>query len=206
MRRNPCTSCHRSQEIGAGCSQSSRPRRGGCAVARGSCKQAPGSVAPAPLCEREQTDRQTDSRQTDSRGQYSFCLCDLPCGLCAPLCRGSSGPWPVRGRCAPVAGCPGALCVLRNDSAPGLPSPWAVCSEAGAVCPGAGCPGARCGLRHDLAPASRPRRFASRPPCAKRLHPYQVTSARRVERQGWRGFSLRVASGLCPVLRMGVIL
>lgn len=177
VRRNPCTSCRRSQEIGAGCSQSSHPRNGGSAVAPCSCKQGGSSVAPAPLCERRQTDRQTDRQtadsrqQTDSRRHESFCLCALPCVLCAPLCRGSSERSSVRGRLASGAGCLGAPCGLRHDGAPRLPSPWAVCPG---VCPGAGWPAAQCGLRHDFAPASRLLGCARRSRLAKRLRAHQV--------------------------------
>lgn len=207
MKRNPCTSCHRSQEDGAGCSQSSHPRCGGCSIARGYCKQAPGSVAPAPLIERRQTDRQTDSRQTGSSSrQKSFCLCVLSCGLCAPLCRGSSSRRLVRGRCVSVAGCPGALCGLRHDSAPCPPSPSAVCSEAGAVCPAAGCPGARCGLRHDLAPASRHRGCAHRSRLAKRLRAYQVPCAPGACVSGPAGLFVPPFARALPPFGLGVIL
>lgn len=171
MRSNPCKSCHRSQRIGAGCSQSSRPRCGGCAVARGSCKQAPGSVAPAPHCEPERT----DYKRTDYSRRRTFCLCALPCVLCAPLCRGSSDRRSVRGRLCPFGVCPGAA---RRAAVAGTTTP----------------------------PAVRPRCCASRPPFAKRLNPYQVACGDRVACQGLRGFLLRDASGLCPVLGLGVIL
>ena len=208
MKRNnkTMTSCHRSQEIGAGCSQSSHPRCGGRAIARGTCKQAPGSVSPAPLYDRRQTDRQTDNRQTDSSRQKGFRLCALPCGLCAPLCRGGSGRRPVRGRCVSVAGCPGALCGLRHDSAPCPPSPSAVCSVAGAVCPAAGCPGARCGLRHDLAPASRLRGCALRSRLAKRLRAYQVPYAPGACVSGPAGLFVPPFARALPPFGLGVIL
>jgi hypothetical protein len=213
MKRTTSESCFHSREIGAGCSQSSRPLCGGCAVAPGSRKRAGCSVAPAPHCERKQTDRRTDrqtDRQTDGRTDSSrricFCLCALPCVCSAPLCRGSSGRSPVRGRFASGAECPGALCGLRHDNAPRPSSPLAGGSELGAVCPGAGCPVRCAGFATTTPRAPRPRCCASRPPCAKRLRPYRVPSDSRVECQGRRGFLLRVASGLCPVLEMGVIL
>lgn len=103
MRSYPSTSCHRSREIGAGCSHSSRPRCGGCAVAPGSRKRAGCSVAPAPLCVHRPTD--------ESR-------CPIPCSVCAPLCRGGRAARPAGGAVCPGCRVPGARCGLRHDLAP----------------------------------------------------------------------------------------
>ena len=103
MRSNPRTSCYRSPEIGAGCSHSSRPRCGGCAVAPGSRERAGGSVAPAPLCVH---------RQTDENRHHVSCL------VCAPLCRGGWAALPTGGAVCPGCRVPGARCGLRHDLAP----------------------------------------------------------------------------------------
>ena len=200
MRRNPYPSCHRSQEIGAGCSQSSHPLCGGCAVAPGSRKRAGCSVAPAPLCVRRQTDRQTTDRQTDKSRDLS------PCLLCAPLCRGSSERKLGEGAVCPGCRGAGARCGLRHDLAPCPPSPWAVCSAAGVVCPAAGCPGSRCGLRHDLAPASRLRGCALRSRLAKRLRAYRVPCALAACVSGPAGLFVPPFARACLPFEVGVIL
>jgi hypothetical protein len=189
MKRTPCKSCNRSREIGAGCSQSSHRRLGGCAVASGSCKQAGRSVAPAPIYERRQTDRQTDNRQTDRSGECSLCL------LCPPLCRGRSERSSGRGRSLSVVGV-GWLGSLRYDLARRRRL-LRECAPASVVVRR---------LRGTTPPAARLRGGASRHSFGKRLHPYRVAYASRETCQGWRGFFLRDASGLVPVLVEGVIL
>ena len=108
MIRNTRRSCHRSREIGAGCSLRSHPRGGGCAVAPLPCEQVGGSIAPAPLI----LHQQSVCECTNST------LCDLLCLFCAPLCRGSSGRSPVRGRPVSGAVCPGSRGGLRPELDP----------------------------------------------------------------------------------------
>ena len=102
-------SCARCARIGAGCSQSSRLRSGGCAVAAAARKRAACSVAPAPLYERRQTDRQTDNRQTNSSNLNPLCICSsLVCPL-PPFVGGAAGLCPVGGRLCPVGGASGSV-------------------------------------------------------------------------------------------------
>lgn len=193
MKRTPSKSYHRSQEIGAGCSQSSHPRCGGSAVAPGSRKRAGCSVAPAPLCVRRQTDRQTTDRQTTDR-QTNRSRDLSPCLLCAPLCRGGVGQSPVGGRSSSVGGFVW-LGSLRSDLA-------RRCRLRGL----APVPVVVRRLRETTPPAARPRCCALRSRLAKRLRAYRAPCAVADCVSGPAGLFVPPFARACLPFEEGVIL